>query len=262
MFNTFLCNELFSSLTSFALSESEKQESRLKSSETEKKNWESKADALTRELQQLKDKYNSTLILLQKNEQLLAMEKQKYDAECSKTEALTTELKELEQKYSTSKELLETTTATLTEVNRNLDCKLECLKECKSQLSESESIRRELHEKVQNLKGNIRVLCRVRPPVAHEYDRSLCNINYVDEATIELRNRENHKSEFIFDQVFPPEASQMELFEDMAGLVQSALDGYNVCVFAYGQTGSGKTYTMQGGQTDSTVGMFSFKSLY
>ena len=27
---------------------------------------------------------------------------------------------------------------------------------------------------------------------------------------------------------------------------QSALDGYNVCIFAYGQTGSGKTFTMEG----------------
>ena len=27
---------------------------------------------------------------------------------------------------------------------------------------------------------------------------------------------------------------------------QSAVDGFNVCVFAYGQTGSGKTFTMQG----------------
>lgn len=30
----------------------------------------------------------------------------------------------------------------------------------------------------------------------------------------------------------------------MAPLIQSCMDGYNVCIFAYGQTGSGKTYTM------------------
>jgi kinesin family protein C1 len=36
-------------------------------------------------------------------------------------------------------------------------------------------------------------------------------------------------------------------------LIQSSLDGKNVCIFAYGQTGSGKTFTMNGSLNSSEV---------
>jgi hypothetical protein len=51
---------------------------------------------------------------------------------------------------------------------------------------------------------------------------------------------------FSYDQVFGPRVSQEGVFAEVQPLVQSAIDGYRVCIFAYGQTGSGKTFTMLG----------------
>eukprot|EP01137_Pigoraptor_chileana_P001459 Opistho-2@39130 len=52
---------------------------------------------------------------------------------------------------------------------------------------------------------------------------------------------------FTFDDVFPPEISQMDVYNSSARpIVEAVLSGYNGTIFAYGQTGTGKTHTMEG----------------
>lgn len=50
-------------------------------------------------------------------------------------------------------------------------------------------------------------------------------------------NSDVTKHGFSFDKVFAPNSKQTDIFEMVAPMIQSALDGYSICIFAYGQTG-------------------------
>ncbi|XP_034840606.1 protein claret segregational-like [Maniola hyperantus] len=122
---------------------------------------------------------------------------------------------------------------------------------------------RALRNTVQDLKGNIRVYCRVRPPLQSEASKPLYNLNVLDACSIEvekielLNSARKGKSQhsFTFDGIFTCHSTQEDVFAEVSQMVQSALDGFNVCIFAYGQTGSGKTYTMEGGNEDEQYGI-------
>uniref|UniRef100_A0A1A8KNB0 Kinesin family member C1 n=2 Tax=Nothobranchius TaxID=28779 RepID=A0A1A8KNB0_NOTKU len=140
----------------------------------------------------------------------------------------------------------------------------ETVVEQKDELHAGEMERRRLHNMIQELKGNIRVFCRVRPLVDGGLSRHI-QLAPSDNKSITLaKTEESHTGKsadtqkiyhFSFDQVFGPHASQQQIFEEISLLEQSALDGYNVCCFAYGQTGSGKTYTMEGEEFDDGRGV-------
>ncbi|XP_010506786.1 PREDICTED: kinesin-like protein KIN-14G [Camelina sativa] len=107
---------------------------------------------------------------------------------------------------------------------------------------------RKLYNQVQDLKGSIRVYCRVRPFLPGQSSIS-STIGNMEDDTIAINTASRHGKSlksFTFNKVFGPSATQEEVFSDMQPLVRSVLDGYNVCIFAYGQTGSGKTFTMSG----------------
>lgn len=166
-------------------------------------------------------------------------------AECERLKTENSEIKpellDLREKYA---QMLEKSTEMETD-----------LRETQESLFRSNMDRKELHNVVMDLRGNIRVFCRVRPALEMEEQKMLCGWQYLDEASLEISSLDNAviaggrkilKHEFSFDQVFHPRSSQEDIFELVSPLIQSALDGYNVCIFAYGQTGSGKTFTMDG----------------
>ncbi|KAM9323866.1 kinesin-like protein KIFC1 [Gastrophryne carolinensis] len=139
-----------------------------------------------------------------------------------------------------------------------------CVEDREVQIHTLETERRRLHNTVQELKGNIRVFCRVRPtlqaerafPAGHivfpPNEEKAIVLTKMEESHIGREKSQSVKYDFNFDCIFPPSTSQAAVFEEISLLVQSALDGYPVCIFAYGQTGSGKTYTMEGPDNVST----------
>ncbi|XP_028181536.1 kinesin-like protein KIN-14P [Glycine soja] len=119
---------------------------------------------------------------------------------------------------------------------------------------------RKLFNEVQELKGNIRVYCRLRPFLPGQKEKQSI-VEHIGETDLVVANPAKQGKEalrtFKFNKVFGPTSTQAEVYADIQAFIRSVLDGFNVCIFAYGQTGSGKTYTMSGpnGATTESLGV-------
>ncbi|KAI1411859.1 kinesin-domain-containing protein [Hypoxylon sp. FL1857] len=134
-------------------------------------------------------------------------------------------------------------------------------KALRDRLIKEEERRHKLFEQVQELKGNIRVMCRIKPPSDPASDALIKfnpKMSELDEDKIDglsiPTEREDFREpgkmiagkpkEFNFERVFDDQCTNKDVFDEISQLVQSVMDGKKVCIFCYGQTGSGKTYTM------------------
>jgi kinesin family protein C2/C3 len=139
--------------------------------------------------------------------------------------------------------------------------------------------RRRLNEQLQELKGNIRVYCRIRGKRQAESEPGdLALIKAYDDTSSEevvtlsftqlnsphaseKKKKAEYKS-FPFDRVYDASSTQKDVYGDTSELVASVMDGSNVCIFAYGQTGSGKTHTMLGSQDSPGIVLNALRDLF
>ncbi|KAG2533639.1 hypothetical protein PVAP13_9NG011376 [Panicum virgatum] len=108
-----------------------------------------------------------------------------------------------------------------------------------------------MHNQLMELKGSIRVFCRVRPILdksSSEDGAVYCleKGQFVGRR-VYLETSSGAIKAFTCDRVFPPGVSQNDIFVEISGLVKSAMDGK--------KTGSGKTFTMLGDVGDDAKGV-------
>ena len=270
---------------------------KLQKSESERKSLKAqleieidKVNALSNAKEEVESEWSSTTVTLKSLEKSLVVEKERNNELEDARVSQQRRIQQLEDKLRA------------TESQRDdAQCRMETFdtreEELFRKLRESDRIRRDLHNRVMQLSGNIRVYVRVRPALPGEaekqmaakqekgnnkrkheqlqeeespfhfpgaYDRDASTKSETTssssaddltknllEVTEPMKDRgglsdRRKKWKFGFDHVFSPQQGQVDIWEATEPLVQSAIDGYNVCIFAYGQTGSGKTYTMLG----------------
>ncbi|GAA6109834.1 kinesin-like protein KIN-14I [Tachysurus ichikawai] len=140
-----------------------------------------------------------------------------------------------------------------------LQAELKQVKEENKKMTEHYAAERTLRKKyynmVEDMKGKIRVFCRIRPQTRAELLRgSTTIVSCLDDYSVILESPRGPR-EFQFDRIFTTEHTQDDVFQESSRLIQSAIDGFNVCIFAYGQTGSGKTFTMLGDREQKYPGI-------
>lgn len=119
-------------------------------------------------------------------------------------------------------------------------------------LDELDRERQELRCSVAETQSGLRTICRVRPPLAQELHEALRMnaglmpvLRRVDRRTLEVALDGSYAT-CDFSAVLGPESTQAQVYGELTGLAQAAIDGRDVGLIACGPPGAGTSFTLCG----------------
>ena len=205
-------------------------------------------------IEQKKIKENEELLKLKKKLDMIKLENWKAMNEKINIQHETDEKTHFIQKKDEEKQMLN-------KINNNLSIEINNYTEgikYQTQLhNDIQPYKNQTNNEYQEAKGNVRVFCRIRPPLQREIAKKQIAIEYKGDNSLIIKGEKKASNigregghqdieQFQFNRIFKQNDTQADVFEEVSPLIQSSLDGFNINIFAYGQTGSGKTFTMEG----------------
>lgn len=137
-------------------------------------------------------------------------------------------------------------------LNQELSERRDQLRNVELRNQEGEVILRKLLSTIHTLKGNIRVIARLRPLFPDETSGCITVNNPIELKIDDIDSCGKTLSSIPFklDQIFGTTSTQSDLFDAFSDHLKTALLGQNCSLLALGPSGSGKTYCLEGNIND------------
>ncbi len=179
-----------------------------------------------------------------------------------------------QEQIITSEKVLNLCKNLIEEVNYNTinlkDLKEELTKEQENNiklfelLEKEKYLRRKVNNRYMYLRGNMRVMTRLRPFLPNEIKnkKSQMETIFIKNDSIIVNEINKQPKIFEFDYVFNEHSTQEDVYEEVTLLIQSMVQGNNICIMSYGQTCTGKTYTIQGEENNKGIASRAAEELF
>ena len=131
-------------------------------------------------------------------------------------------------------------------------------------LEKEKYLRRKINNRYMYLRGNMRIMCRLRPFLPNEIKNKKSQMETIVIQNNSVIINEDNKTPktFEFDYIFNQQSTQEDVYEEVNMLIQSMVQGNNICIMSYGQTCTGKTYTIQGEQNNEGIASRAARELF